>query len=115
MDNALKQRAAVLYQSLYLMNLLLIPGIAFIVLAWFYHTRRHQIGLQRFHLYRALQLSILAGILLLVVPLSVVYLSSQFDASVMAMIMYFVTAHASLVLVGMLNIARAMSNKMPLF
>lgn len=110
-----RKNNAIVYQSLYLANLLLLPGLSFLLLLWLFVQRKQQLGWQRIHLYRATQLSLLAGVLLVLVPLIVVYGSNEFQASVMVMLVYFVTIHALLVLLGMLNIARAMARKLPLF
>lgn len=107
--------SATVYQSLYLMNLLLLPGFSFFALLWFFNKNKQTIGWQRIHLYRAIQLSVIAGVLLVLVPLIVIYGGSEFEASVMVMLVYFVTIHALLVLLGMFNISRAMAKKLPIF
>ena len=127
---------AVICQSLYLANLLLLPGIFFLVLIYYYNQlKQHQnnketyldnneanktirlrnLGIGKIHLIRSIQLSILAGFLLAVVPLLVIYFSSQLQASIMVGIVYFVTLHAGFVLIGMFNLSRAMAKKLPLF
>lgn len=108
-------RPAIIYQSLYLANLLLLPGLSFLALVWLFIQNKHQLGWQRIHLYRSMQLSIAAGLLIIILPLVVVYTAQEFQASIMVMLVYFVTIHAAFVLIGMLNIARAMAKKLPLF
>ncbi|MDO6444462.1 hypothetical protein Q4493_01610 [Colwellia sp. 1_MG-2023] len=106
--------SATLYQALYLANLLLLPGVSFLLLLWLFNKNKRQKDWQRIHLYRALQFSMLAGILLVLIPVLVVYGGNAFEASVMVMLVYFVTMHALLVLLGMLNISRAMAKKLPI-
>jgi len=127
---------AIICQSLYLANLLLLPGLCFCVLLYFYflyrshsHKKKHASlhvishrniaakvrGMGRIHLIRSIQLSLLAGFVLGVVPLSVIFFSNQQDASIMVAVFYFVTLHATFVLIGMFNLSRAMANKLPLF
>ena len=126
---------AVICQSLYLANLLLLPGIFFLVLLYYYRQYQQQkildegiegqgqnnkirlrnLGIGKIHLIRSIQLSILAGILLAVVPLIVIYFTSQLETSIMVGLVYFVTLHAGFVLIGMLNLSRAMAKKLPLF
>ncbi|PKH87795.1 hypothetical protein [Colwellia sp. Bg11-28] len=126
---------AVICQSLYLANLLLLPGIFFLVLLYYYRqyqqykvhdgvvvaqidnnkVRMQNLGIGKIHLIRSLQLSVLAGVLLAVVPLIVIYFSSQLQASIMVGLIYFVTLHAGFILIGMLNLSRAMAKKLPLF
>lgn len=111
-----KQRnRAILFQSLYLTNLLLLPGLSFIYLLWLLKTNNVEQGWQRIHLYRAIQLSIVAGVLLVLVPVVVIYGMEQIQTSVMLMLVYFVTIHALLILVGMLNLSRSMAQKLPIF
>ena len=110
-----QKKSATIYQSLYLANLLLLPGLSFIALIIVFINNKNKKGLARIHLYRALQLAILAGILLLLFPAIVILSLSSIKSSLMAMLVYFVTVHAALVLLGMLNIARAMAYKLPIF
>jgi hypothetical protein len=97
------------------MNLLLLPVFSFFALLWLFNKNKKTIGWQRIHLYRAIQLSVIAGVLLVLVPLIVIYGGSEFEASIMVMLVYFVTIHALLVLLGMFNISRAMAKKLPIF
>ncbi|MBA6347600.1 MULTISPECIES: hypothetical protein [unclassified Colwellia] len=108
-------RDAIIYQSLFLMNLLLIPGLSFLILIWLFIKKKHQKGWQCIHLYRSIQLSILAGFFIIVIPLVVLLTTDAFEVSLMVMIIYFVTMHAAFVLLGMLNVSRAMAKKLPLF
>lgn len=126
---------SVICQSLYLANLLLLPGISFLVMLYFYRQysqlktvnagiestvennkiRMRTLGIGKIHLFRSVQLSVLAGLLLAVIPLLVIYFSSQLEASVMVGLVYFVTLHAGFILIGMLNLSRAMAMKLPVF
>lgn len=127
---------SVICQSLYLANLLLLPGLFFIVLLYYYNQFLQQqkvnnnptenikvnrtvqlrsLGIGKIHLIRSIQLSILAGLLLAVVPLIVIYFSSQLQTSIMVGLIYFVTLHAGFVLIGMFNLSRAMAKKLPIF
>lgn len=123
-------RFAVICQSLYLANLLLLPGVFFFVLVYYLrqyqqqklnnevgsnNVRQKNLGIGNIHLIRSIQLSILAGVLLVVVPLIVIYFSSQLQASIMVGLVYFVTLHAGFVLIGMFNLSRAMAKKLPIF
>ena len=113
--NSTSSRSAIIYQSYYLANLLLVPVLAFLVLLYILWFTKPQSRFTRIHLIRAVQVSALAGLLLVIIPLLIIYFSPQFEASVMVMIFYFVTLHAGFVLIGMLNLARAMAKKLPLF
>jgi len=111
-----EKRLAIIYQSLYLANLLLLPGISFMVLLWYFY-KQHKISINWYtiHLYRAVQLSLCAGLLLIVLPATYIFIDGEYTVSVMVMLVYFVTLHTLFVLLGMLNIARAMARKAPLF
>jgi hypothetical protein len=126
------EKFAIICQSFYLANLLLLPGVFFFILVYFYLNYRSQSksskgevaqspivkkvkGLGKIHLIRSIQLSILAGIILVVIPLIVVFFSNQQEASIMVALFYFVTLHATFVLIGMFNLSRAMVKKLPLF
>ena len=110
---------AIIYQSLYLANLLLLPVISFLALVYYLHKATQQNSylsrFNRIHLYRSIQISALAGLLLGVAPVFYLFYSAQFSASLMVAVFYFVTLHACFVLIGMLNLARAMAKKLPIF
>ena len=108
-------RDAIVYQSLFLMNILLLPGISFLLLVWLFVKRKHLKGWQCIHLYRSVQLSVLAGFFIVIIPLVILITTNAFEASLMVMIVYFVIMHAAFVLFGMLNVSRAMAKKLPLF
>jgi len=115
-------RFAIIYQSLYLANLLLLPVISFLVLLYYLNkSTQGKLGRKRLsrynkiHLYRSIQISSLAGILLGIAPVFYILYSAQFSTSVMVVVFYFVTLHTAFVLIGMLNLARAMARKLPVF
>ncbi len=114
-------KPAIIYQSLYLSNLLLIPVGSFLVLVYFLiqskakNNHKKLSNYNRVHLLRSIQVSAFAGLMLGVAPIFYIFFSDQFDVSIMITIFYFVTLHTCFVLVGMLNLARAMARKLPLF
>ena len=112
-------RSAIIYQSLYLINLLLLPGFAFFTLLWFWFSKRNlAVKLTKFsriHLIRAIQLSVVSGVFLIIIPMIIMVISIDVNSSLMVMIIYFVTFHTGLVLIGLLNLSRAMAKKLPLF
>jgi hypothetical protein len=117
-----QNKPSIIYQSLYLSNLLLAPLVSFLLLFYYlYQTRTTQLkpkfisNFNRIHLIRSIQISALAGLMLGVAPIFYMFFSEQFDVSIMITIFYFVTLHACFVLLGMLNLARAMAHKLPVF
>jgi hypothetical protein len=105
------QSLAVTAEALYLTNLLLLPGLAFLVLAILY--LRHAASappLARCHLRQTLAASLWAGALLLLVNVAIVLLGGyHVPATWVLVILYFVTCHATLVLLGVLGLAKAMA------
>jgi len=115
-------KPAIIYQSLFLSNLLLVPVVSFLLLIFYLYRSQSGKGtpkglthFNKIHLLRTIQISALAGLVLGVAPVFYIFYSAQFGASVMVTIFYFVTLHACFVLLGMLNLARAMANKLPIF
>jgi hypothetical protein len=112
-DDQPGQGLAILAESVYLANLLILPGLAFLVLVWIYLRHRSSSpSLARCHLRQTFTASIWAGILLLVANLIIIALGGYNSPTTwVVVILYFTTVHAALVLLGTLGIARAMSGK----
>jgi hypothetical protein len=123
-------KPSIIYQSLYLSNLLLVPIASFLLLIYYFYQTKSQTktetntnqhnpkivsNFNRIHLIRSIQISTLAGFMLGVAPIFYIFFSDQFDVSIMITVFYFVTLHACFVLLGMLNLARAMAHKLPIF
>ncbi len=104
---------AVAAEVLYLSNLLLVPGLAFLVLLGLYFRERQTAApLARCHLAQTVSASIWAGVMLVVVNLLIILLGGYDSPHTwMIVIIYFTTVHASLVLLGTLGLARAMAGK----
>lgn len=102
---------AVQAEALYLINLLLLPGLAFIGLLW---LARRNAGttnpLTRCHLKQTIIASLWAGVLLTAVSVAILLMGGlQVPATWVVVILYFVCCHAVLVLFGVLGLARAMA------
>jgi len=111
-----QKKLSTIAQSLYVANLLILPGFAFLFLLVYFIKYKSRFGLARIHLYRSMQLCVINGLVLAVIPFVYVFVLSKSNAaSIMIMIFYFVCMHAVFVLLGMLNLSRAMAKKMPLF
>ena len=107
------QHLAVAAEALYLTNLLLLPGLAFVLLLWlFIKNRNHHDTLARCHLLQTIIASIWAGVMLVVINLLIVVLGGYTSPTTwIVVILYFTTVHATLVLLGTLGLARAMAAK----
>ena len=107
------QSLGVVAESLYLINLLLLPGIAFIVLLVIYLKRvKHSPPLARCHLEQTLLASLWAGILLIAANGAILMLGG-YDAAYtwVVLVLYFTIVHTTLVILGTIGLARAMAGK----
>ena len=107
------QSLAVTAEVLYLTNLLLLPGLAFIALLGVYFTTiKSAPGLAACHLRQTLSASLWAGVLLLAANILIVLLGGyRSPYTWMVAIIYFTTCHATLVLLGVMGLARAMAGQ----
>jgi hypothetical protein len=100
---------AIAIEGLYLANLLALPGIAFLGLFWLWLRRATLPALARCHLRQAISASLwAAGMLVGFNGLVLWWLGVEVPAAWLFVLLYFVTIHSSLVLFGMLGLARAM-------
>jgi len=104
---------AVTAEALYLANLLVAPGLAFLILLVLYlKTRRRAAPLAAAHLSQTFSASLWAGVLLVVANLAILLLGGYRGAHTwMIVILYFTLAHSSLVLCGALGLSRALAGQ----
>lgn len=107
------QGLAVAAESLYLVNLLLLPGLAFLALLWLYFRHRDDAPpLARGHFRQTVSASLWAGVLLIFANLLIVALGGYDSGwTWVIVILYFTTAHATLVVLGTLGLARALAGQ----
>ncbi|HEY9198161.1 MAG TPA: hypothetical protein VIR60_02265, partial [Gammaproteobacteria bacterium] len=107
------QSLAVAAEALYLLNLLLLPGLAFMVLLWLYSKHgKTAPPLARCHLRQTLAASLWAGVLLIAVNGLILALGGYHAPGTwVVLVLYFVTCHAALVLLGVLGVAKAMAGQ----
>ena len=107
------QGLAVAAETLYLLNLLVLPVLAFLILVVLY--RRHARTappLARCHLRQTLAASLWAGLILIVANAAIVALGGyHVPATWVIIVLYFTLGHASLVLLGVMGLAKAMSGQ----
>lgn len=108
-----EKNLAVMAESLYLINLLLLPGIAFIVLVWLYKGQHASAPpLARGHLEQTLVASVWAGALLIGGILLIILLGSfQTGMTLVIALIYLVVCHSTLVLLGVFGLSKAMAAK----
>lgn len=137
-------------QAWYLSNLLLLPGLSFLVLAWMYRNlvwtptrntkakikdiidigggeslnlkqRRaiesiiSQKELDQSHARAAFWLSIFGGTCVFGGSSLIYFLLGNLDQALPLIFVYFIVLHTSFVLWGMVNLAQAMSSRLPFF
>ena len=104
---------AVTAEALFLINLMLAPGLAFVVLAWLWHSRRQRApALARNHLDQTFFVSLWGGVLLVLANALMIYLGGYDQAwTWVVVILYFTTVHTTLICFGALGLSRAMAGK----
>lgn len=107
------QTLAVTAEVLYLVNLLLAPGLGFAILLRLYFRHRATAPqLAVCHLQQTVVASIWAGILLVVANLAILLLGGYTSANTwIVVILYFTTCHSTLVLLGVLGLSKAMAGQ----
>lgn len=106
-EQGLAQWSAILY----LLNLLLLPGIAYLILILIYRRNLQKVGpVCRQHLRQNLLAATISGVLLVVVT-GLFVVVGGFDSpwTWVGLILYFVSIHALLVLLGVMALVKASS------
>lgn len=111
-DDAPGQSLAVAAESLFLVNLLVAPGIGFAALYWLWRKHHSAAPLARNHLKQTLYVSLWGGLLITVFSAAFIALGGlQWAWTWVLVIMYFTCVHSTLVICGMFGLARAMAGK----
>jgi len=106
------QGLAVIAEALFLANLLILPGIAFAALFWLWRTRTDAPPLAREHLRQTFFVSLWGGALIVLFTAAFIAFGGlQWAWTWVLVIMYFTCVHSTLVVCGMLGLARAMAGK----
>jgi hypothetical protein len=107
------QGLAVAAESLYLVNLMLVPGLAFLALAWLWLQHRKEAPpLARCHLDQTFYVSLWGGGLLVAACAALLFFFGwDWEWTWVFVIMYFTCVHSTLILLGMLGLAKAMAGK----
>ena len=107
------QGLAVAAESLYLINLLLLPGLGFLLLLGLYFRCRSSASpLALVHLRQTVSASLWAGALLIVANLLIIALGGYDSGwTWVVVILYFTTAHTTLVVFGIFGLARALAGQ----
>lgn len=107
------RRLAIAAESLYLVNLMLAPGLGFILLLRLYLRQTPQTPpLARCHLRQAIYGSLWAGALLVLLNAVILLLGGYRSSyALITVILYFLSCHSWLILLGMVGLAKALAGK----
>ncbi|HHO68186.1 MAG TPA: hypothetical protein ENK12_04050 [Gammaproteobacteria bacterium] len=111
--DAADKRLAITAESLFLVNLLLAPGLAFVALLLLYLKHRGDAGpLAANHLSQTVGVSLVGGGLLVAISVLIVLLGG-FDSGYtwMVVILYFTFIHSTLILTGVLGLVKALDGQ----
>jgi len=107
------QNLAVLAEALYLINLLLLPGIAFVLLLGLWLKYKDSApALARQHLKQTTFVSMIGGFLIIVLSALILTLGGlNWEWTWVILIIYFTCVHSTLVLLGMYALIKAMNGQ----
>ena len=113
-DEVPGQGLAIAAESLYLINLLVLPGLGFLALAYLYVEQRQRCPpLAACHLQQTLTASLWAGFLLVITNALIILLGGYTAPSTWTIvILYFTICHSTLVMFGMIGLAKALAGRL---
>ncbi|MBR7799479.1 hypothetical protein [Undibacterium fentianense] len=99
---------------LYLLNILLLPFIAFVLLLVLYQRQRHNVStLVQCHLIQAMRASICAGLMLILVSIGILLFGNLHEVSTwIIFILYVLCVHSVFILFGVFALTKALSGKL---
>jgi hypothetical protein len=111
-DSPPGQPLAVAAEVLFLANLMLAPGLAFLLLAWLWYRRPNASPLARNHLRQTFFVSLWGGMLLVGFCAAFLLLGGlDWEWTWVMVILYFTCVHSTLILLGVVGLAKALSGK----
>lgn len=112
-ENDLDQVLAITAEGLYLSNLLLLPGISFLILVWLrWHYRKETGSLAYNHIDQTFFVSLWGGALLLIFSALFMVLGGLHSQwTWVVVILYFTCIHSTLVLLGVFGLSRAIAGR----
>lgn len=111
-SQARDRQLAIAAESLYLVNLMLLPGLAFVVLCLLQLGPGREAGpLARNHLSQTIGISALGGALIVSVCLLLFLLGGFGPWTWVWVIFYFTFVHSSLIFMGVFGFIKAMNNQ----
>jgi len=114
-SNIAGKDSAVLIESLYVANLLILPGLAFIALLYLFMTKHDSLpALARSHLEQTMSACVWIAFMLLTASTTIMIMrfSGVEDVTLwMIVVILFTILHASMVFLGILGLAKALAGK----
>jgi uncharacterized Tic20 family protein len=113
MDSEAGKTLAIKAESLYLVNLMLAPGLAFLLLLVLYWRNRGRAdALAANHLSQTVGVTVAGGVLIVVVSALFIFLGGLDSGYTwMVVVMYFTFIHSSLILMGVMGLVKAMAGE----
>lgn len=111
--NADDRSLAIAAETLFLVNLLLLPGLGFAILLGLYLLRRRRASaLARNHLSQTVGVSLIGGTLIVCV-IGLIIALGGFDSGYtwMVAVLYFTFIHSTLILLGIMGLVKAMAGQ----
>ena len=111
-DDIPGRNLAIAAETLFLANLMVAPGLAFLVLAWLRHRHANAPALARCHLDQAFVAGLWSGALLLAATGALLALGGlHWEWTWVFVIIYFTCIHATLILAGIVALAKAQAGQ----
>lgn len=112
-DDDFDRVLAITAEALFLANLLLLPGISFLIIIWLRWRYDPQAGaLARCHIAQTFFVSLWGGLLLVIFSLGFIALAGLHSQwTWVVVIIYFTCIHSTLVLLGVFGLARAIAGQ----
>ena len=111
-QNQVKADRATLIAGLFLANLTLLPGVAFLILiVWYLRSDEATAPLEAHYFLVGLYGNLAALFLLVVMPLAVILLSGFHESVIMFLIVYFILFHGLFILLATMAVARAINGR----
>jgi uncharacterized Tic20 family protein len=107
------QSLAVTAETLFLVNLMLAPGLAFAALVLLYLLKRKDVdSLAANHLSQTVGVSVIGGVLIVFIS-GLILMLGGFDSGYtwMVVILYFTFIHSSLILMGVVGLVKALNGQ----
>lgn len=113
MENDFDRDIAVQAELCFLLNLLVLPGVAFVALLLIARSHWHSDNpLTRCHLRQAVRASIWSGVLLAIVSIIILVMGNFGSVwTWMVLLLYFICCHSLLILLGVWGVTQASAGK----